>query len=61
MRGDEAPEALDGVASVHWMDPLAINPDEIAFPSMRHALEIYRQRRDPTRPGFLLPEGGAQD
>ena len=59
--GEEVPQALDGVASVHWMDPLAIDPEEIAFPSMRYALEIYRQRRDPVRPGFLLPGGGFQD
>lgn len=59
--GDEAPEALDGVASVHWLDPLAIDPDDIAFPSMRYALEIYRRRRDPARPGFLLPGGAMQD
>ena len=59
--GEEVPQALDAVASVHWMDPLAIDPEEIAFPSMYHALEVYRQRRDPARPGFLLPEGGLQD
>ena len=59
--GDEVPQALDGVASVHWLDPLFIPPDEIAFPSMQYALEIYRQRRDPARPGFLLPEGAMKD
>lgn len=60
-RGDEAPEALDGVASVHWLDPLAIDPAEIAFPSMTYALEIYRQRHDAERPGFLLPRGEMRD
>ena len=60
-RGDETPEALDGVASVHWLDPLTIDPGEIAFPSMRHALEVYRRRQDPSRPGFLLPEGAMRD
>ncbi len=59
--GGEVPEALDGVASVHWLDPLTIDPAEIAFPSMRYALEIYRQRRDPARPGFLLPEAPLRD
>lgn len=59
--GDEVPQALDGVASVHWLDPLGIDPDEIAFISMRYALEIYRERRDPARPGFLLPEGAMRD
>ena len=59
--GGEVPEALDGVASVHWLDPLTIEPEQIAFPSLRYALEIYRQRRDPARPGFLLPEGAMRD
>ena len=60
-RGDEVPQALDGVASVHWLDPLAIEPEEIAFPSMRYALEIYRRRRDEARPGFLLRQGAMRD
>ncbi len=60
-RGDEEPQALDGVASVHWLDPLAVDPAEIAFPSMVQALECYRRRRDPARPGFLLPEGAMRD
>ena len=59
--GGETPQALDGVASVHWMDPLTIDPLEIAFPSMQYALEIYHKRRDPARPGFLLPEGAMRD
>lgn len=59
--GREVAQALDGVASVHWLDPLAIDPEEIAFPSLRYALEIYRRRRDGERPGFLLPEGGMRD
>lgn len=61
MAGHESPEALDGVASVHWLDPLTVDPDEIAFASLRQALEVYRQRRDPSRPGFLLPESPMQD
>ena len=60
-QGHEVPEALDGVASVHWLDPLTVDPDEIAFPSMRYALEVYRRRQDPVRPGFLLPEGAMRD
>ncbi len=59
--GDEEPQALDGVASVHWMDPLGVEPGEIAFPSMVRTLECYRRRRDPARPGFLLPEGAKRD
>ncbi len=60
-QGHEVPEALDGVASVHWLDPLTVDPDEIAFPSMRYALDVYRRRPDPVRPGFLLPEGAMRD
>lgn len=41
------PQALDGVASVHWLNPLTVDPDEIAFPSMRAALEVYRQSPPP--------------
>lgn len=59
--GGEKPQALDGVASVHWLDPLTVNPDEIAFPSMRFALEVFRRRQDPERPGFLLPGSGMRD
>lgn len=60
-RGDEQPEALDGVASVHWMDPLTVDPDEIAFPSMRYALEVYRQTLGTSRQGFPLPGGAKRD
>jgi NAD+ diphosphatase len=34
----EQAAALDGVASVCWLDPRRVDPDEIAFPSMRAAL-----------------------
>ena len=54
--GEENPQALDAVASVHWLDPMTVHPAEIAFPSMVHALQVYQQRADPARPGFLLPE-----
>jgi NAD+ diphosphatase len=36
------PAALDGVRSLHWLDPATVNPDDIAFPSIRNAVEIYR-------------------
>lgn len=58
--GQEA-QALDAIHSVHWLDPLTVNPEELAFPSMRFALGEYRRRRDPERAGFLLPDGGIQD
>ena len=59
--GEEIPQALDGVASVHWLDPLTVDPDEIAFSSLRYALGVYQQRCDPLRPGFLLPGGAMRD
>lgn len=39
-----APEkamALDDVQSVLWLDPKELNPDELAFPSMRRALAEF--------------------
>jgi ADP-ribose pyrophosphatase YjhB (NUDIX family) len=35
------PEALDEVFSLHWLHPHEVNPDDIAFPSIRHALRAY--------------------
>jgi len=40
----EAPEraaTLDGVAGLSWLDPHAVAPEELAFPSVRRALEAY--------------------
>ncbi len=36
--------ALDEVASLHWTDPAKIDPDRIAFPSIREALQLYNSR-----------------
>jgi ADP-ribose pyrophosphatase YjhB (NUDIX family) len=36
--------AHDEVASVSWLEPGAVNPAEIAFPSMRAALQRYLVR-----------------
>jgi 8-oxo-dGTP pyrophosphatase MutT (NUDIX family) len=44
-RDPDRASALDGVASVAWLDPLTVPLDEIAFPSMRTALETYRAAR----------------
>jgi ADP-ribose pyrophosphatase YjhB (NUDIX family) len=38
--------ALDDVASVAWLRPEEINLEEIAFSSMRRAVEIWLQRSD---------------
>lgn len=45
------------VAGVEWLDPMTVNLEEIAFPSLRQAVRLYRLRRDPERPGYLLPAG----
>lgn len=40
---DARPLALDGVADVCWLDPMQLDLDEIAFPSIRRAIEQYRE------------------
>ncbi len=42
--GAEQPRALDAVDSFLWLDPATVSPDDIAFPSMIHALQIYLAR-----------------
>ena len=37
------PAALDGVQSLEWLDPNLISNDEIAFVSVRAALQFYVQ------------------
>lgn len=37
--------ALDEVASLHWIVPDKIDLDQIAFPSIREALQLYISRR----------------
>jgi ADP-ribose pyrophosphatase YjhB (NUDIX family) len=39
--------ALDGVASVEWLDPFAVELDDLAFPSMRDGVSRYRARTRP--------------
>jgi ADP-ribose pyrophosphatase YjhB (NUDIX family) len=41
-RDHEKAAALDGVASFGWLDPMQVDLDELAFPSMRDALTRYR-------------------
>jgi 8-oxo-dGTP pyrophosphatase MutT (NUDIX family) len=41
-REPERAAALDAVESLAWLDPLTMPLDEIAFPSMRTAIEQYR-------------------
>ena len=42
--------ALDEVDSFVWQQPAEIQPDELAFPSLRHALRCYRERTASARP-----------
>lgn len=42
-KGTEAPRALDAVDSVCWIDPMTVDLEEIAFPSMRSAVLELRQ------------------
>jgi ADP-ribose pyrophosphatase YjhB (NUDIX family) len=42
-----APRVLDGVAAIEWHDPLALDPGELAFPSMTAALALYQRRPRP--------------
>jgi ADP-ribose pyrophosphatase YjhB (NUDIX family) len=36
---------LDAVDAIEWLDPLTVPPEEIAFESMRAALEVFRAER----------------
>jgi ADP-ribose pyrophosphatase YjhB (NUDIX family) len=39
--GDETPQALDAVESFCWLDPASVREEDIAFPSMVHALRVF--------------------
>jgi ADP-ribose pyrophosphatase YjhB (NUDIX family) len=47
LTGTDAPAALEDVQSLHWLDPRTVDPDEIAFPSIRAALDRYRLPTGP--------------
>ncbi|MDB5309057.1 MAG: nudC [Gemmataceae bacterium] len=38
---------LDGVDGVEWKDPAAVDPDELAFPSMKESLRLLPGRTPP--------------
>lgn len=40
----EAAAALDAVESFCWRDPLNVRPEELAFPSMRAAVQVFQAR-----------------
>lgn len=42
--GDENPAALDAVEDFRWLDPMEVNEEEMAFPSMAYALRKYKER-----------------
>jgi ADP-ribose pyrophosphatase YjhB (NUDIX family) len=40
----QSAEARDEVESVVWLKPAEVDPAELCFPSLRHALRAYRER-----------------
>lgn len=47
---DSTPVALEDVQSLHWLTPSSVKPDEVAFPSIRKALQVYCASGPPARP-----------
>jgi len=43
--GVTALRALDGAESVHWIAPGALDLNDVAFPSVRRAMEVFRNTR----------------
>ena len=39
-----APRVLEGVEAVEWHDPYALDPAELAFPSMTWALDVFQRQ-----------------
>jgi ADP-ribose pyrophosphatase YjhB (NUDIX family) len=50
-KNPEAAQPLDGVESLIWMKPESVNPDEIAFPSIRAGLAAFREAQNEDRLG----------
>jgi ADP-ribose pyrophosphatase YjhB (NUDIX family) len=40
---------LDAVATLGWLDPMSVAPDELAFVSMQHALRCFQLQQRPAR------------
>lgn len=43
--GEEHAQALDAVDEVSWLNPSSVNPGDLAFPSLRHAFQLYLRAR----------------
>jgi len=45
----ESAQSLDDVESHHWLDPAEVDPEDLAFPSMREALWVLLNERNAPR------------
>lgn len=55
--GDENPQALDAVESFCWLNPALVREEEIAFPSIVHALRVFLKAHGAR----CAVHGGTQD
>jgi ADP-ribose pyrophosphatase YjhB (NUDIX family) len=51
----DAAQSLDDVAGYEWLDPAGVDPDDLAFPSVREALWVLLNERTTPRPDPGVP------